>query len=221
MKAISFLFFISIIVLVSLKEQEKPKNGVRGIDVSQYQGEIDWGTVASSDVNYAIIRATVRSGELDPNFEANYGGATGVGLPVAVYHLSYAKDNDFAAWEADTLIDKLGGKGVAIYLDLEWEEQCGLGKDAVTDIAVTFIQHCQARGYEANVYSNMNWYNNCYYPDRLRDMGCKFWIANYGPNTREYDEQYKPNVGEYMWQYTSVGRVNGIGGNVDLDMGYY
>ena len=107
MKAISFLFFISIIVLVSLKEQEKPKNGVRGIDVSQYQGEIDWGTVASSDVNYAIIRATVRSGELVPNFEANYGGATGVGLPVAVYHLSYAKDNDFAAWEADTLIDKL------------------------------------------------------------------------------------------------------------------
>ena len=56
MKAISFLFFISIIVLVSLKEQEKPKNGVRGIDVSQYQGEIDWGTVASSNVNYAIIR---------------------------------------------------------------------------------------------------------------------------------------------------------------------
>lgn len=52
-------------------------------------------------------------------------------------------------------------------------------------------------------------------------MGCKFWIANYGPNTGEYDEQYKPNVGEYMWQYTSVGRVNGIGGNVDLDMGYY
>ena len=56
MKAISFLIFISIIVLVSLKEQEKPKNGVRGIDVSQYQGEIDWGTVASSNVNYAIIR---------------------------------------------------------------------------------------------------------------------------------------------------------------------
>ena len=77
--------------------------------------------------------------------------------------MSYAKDNDFAAWEADTLIDKLGGKGVAIYLDLEWEEQCGLGKDAVTDIAVTFIQHCQARGYEANIYSNVNWYNNYYY----------------------------------------------------------
>ena len=67
----------------------------------------------------------------------------------------------------------------------------------------------------------MNWYNNCYYPDRLRDMGGKFWIANYGPNTGDYDEQYKPNVGEYMWQYTSVGRVNGIDGNVDLDMGYY
>ena len=67
------------------------------------------------------------------------------------------------AWDANNLIDKLAGRVVPIYLDLEWDEQGALGKEAVTNIAVTFVSNCQARGYEANIYSNVNWYNNYYY----------------------------------------------------------
>ena len=222
MKALKALLLLSIITLTSLKEEEeKPKNGILGIDVSLYQGEIDWATVAQSGINFAIIRSTLGGGSLDEKFEQNYAGATANGLGVAVYHYSYAKTTEKAAWDANNLIDKLAGRVVPIYLDLEWDEQGALGKEAVTNIAVTFVSNCQARGYEANIYSNVNWYNNYYYPDRLREMGCKFWRARYGPNTGEYDERYKPNLGEYIWQYTSVGRVSGIGTNVDLDMGYY
>ena len=96
MKAIKALLLISIITLAFLKEEEKPKNGILGIDVSLYQGEIDWGTVAQSGINFAIIRSTLGGGSLDEKFEQNYAGATANGLGVAVYHYSYAKTTEKA-----------------------------------------------------------------------------------------------------------------------------
>ena len=75
MKALKALLLLSIITLTSLKEEEeKPKNGILGIDVSLYQGEIDWATVAQSGINFAIIRSTLGGGSLDEKFEQNYAG---------------------------------------------------------------------------------------------------------------------------------------------------
>ena len=97
MKALKALLLLSIITLTSLKEEEeKPKNGILGIDVSLYQGEIDWAIVAQSGINFAIIRSTLGGGSLDEKFEQNYAGATANGLGVAVYHYSYAKTTEKA-----------------------------------------------------------------------------------------------------------------------------
>ena len=219
----NYLLFITLIFLVQTKDnlnQEKVKNGILGIDVSTWDGEIDWRRVANAGVKFAIIRGTVKDETLDEYFEANYQGALEYGLDVSVYKFSYALDTDKARRDVDTLMGFLNGRVMPVYIDLEWDEQGKLGKDAVTDIAVAFIQRCQEYGYECNVYSNTNWYNNYYYPDRLRELGCKFWIAQYGKNTGEYDEKYKPNVGEYIWQYTSRGRVEGIASDCDMNMKY-
>ena len=203
----------------SLSEPIK-NGGVLGIDVSAYQGNIDWGRVKAYGINFAILRTTVKGGDMDSTFEANYAGANANGIAVSGYHFSYSLNPEQAVADANNLIEKLGGKMFPIYIDLEWGTQGDLGKQAVTDIAKAFIQTMQAAGYEAGVYSNTNWYKNYYYPDQLAELVVKFWIAQYGYNTGDYDENWKPNVGEYIWQYTSKGAVDGIDGNVDMDMMY-
>ena len=83
-------------------------------------------------------------------------------------------------------------------------------------IAEAFLQYCQVSGYEAGIYCNVNWYNN--YIDKSLKQKYKFWIARYGKNDGTLKEQYKPNIGEVMWQYTSKGKVDGIPGYVDMDV---
>lgn len=201
--------------------KEAIKNGgVPGIDVSAYQGVIDWGKVKNQGYQFAILRTTTRGGEMDTQFENNYNGASANGIAISGYHFSYSLNTDEAVSDANNLIQKLGGRKFPIYIDLEWETQGELGRQTVTDIAKAFIQTMQSAGYETNVYSNTNWYKNYYYPDQLAALGCRFWIAQYGHNTGDYDEKWKPNVGEYIWQYTSKGGVDGIQGYVDMDMMY-
>jgi GH25 family lysozyme M1 (1,4-beta-N-acetylmuramidase) len=207
MKAI---LFVALAVLVATKTP--------GIDVSAYQGSINWSSVAGAGYKFAILRTTTKGGAMDTTFEANYSGAKNAGLSVSGYHFSYSLSTSEAVSDANNLVTKLNGKKFPIYIDLEWSTQGDLGKQKVTDIAKSFIQTLQGKGYTVGVYSNTNWYKNYYYPEQLSALGCKFWIAQYGKNNGVYDESWKPNVGEYIWQWTSVGSVSGISGNVDLDM---
>ena len=193
---------------------------IKGIDVSSYQGNIDWKKVAADGIKFAILRGTVKNGTMDTTFERNYKGATENGLDVAVYHFSYALNSNTAINDAINLITKLNGKKIPIWLDLEWSTQGKLGKAKISEIAVAFVQACKNLGYECHIYSNLDWYKNYYEPTILESIGCKFWIARYGLNDGNYNEKYKPNVGEYIWQYTSKGSINGISGNVDMNMKY-
>lgn len=197
-----------------------PMGKVKGIDVSSYQGNVDWTKVANQGINFAILRSALRSGNLDTFFETNYSGAKSAGLEVDVYQFSYALNTESAVNDARNLIAKLNGKQVGIWLDLEWTDQGKLGKDKVTEIAIAYINECKRLGYQCNIYSNTVWYQNYYHADKLKDLGCKFWIAKYGVNDGVYDESRKPNIGEFIWQYTSRGKVDGISGNVDLNMMY-
>ena len=194
--------------------------GTPGIDVSAYQGTIDWAKVKKAGIKFAILRTTVKGGSMDSKFAANYKNAKANGIAVSGYHFSYSLSTAEAKKDAQNLIKKLGGKKIPIYIDLEWSSQASLGRQKVTDIAKAFITTLKNAGYQAHVYSNTNWYKNYYYPDQLKKLGCHFWIAQYGKNTGKYDEAWKPNVGEKIWQYTSVGKISGISGNVDLDMMY-
>lgn len=208
---------------ISTKDKTTKSNSIitiKGIDSSSYNGDISWEKVAKTDVKFAILRGTTKNGELDTKFEQNYRGAKAYNLDVDVYHYSYALTTDKAISDAKNLIKKINGKNLVIWLDLEWTEQGKLGKDKVTEIATAFINTCKSLGYECNIYSNLDWYRNYYHANKLKELGCKFWIARYGTNDGFLQNKYKPNVGEYIWQYTSKGTVSGISGDVDMNIKY-
>lgn len=194
---------------------------IKGIDVSSYQGIINWNKVSKTDVKFVILRGTTKNGELDTKFWENFKGAKSIGLnDISVYHFSYALDVKKAISDAKNLINKLNGEKMVIWLDLEWVDQAKLGKNKITEIATAFINTCSDNGYICNIYSNLDWYKNYYDSDKLKKLGCKFWIARYGSNDGIINTKYKPNVGEYIWQYTSKGTVQGINGDVDMNMKY-
>lgn len=193
---------------------------IKGIDISSYNNKIDWKQLSKTDIEFIIFRSTTKNGELDIKFEENYKNALLYDFDIDVYHYSYALSEDKAINDAKNLIKKLNGKKVTIWLDLEWPEQGKLGKEKVTNIAIAFIKTCKSLNYKCNIYSNLDWYKNYYYADKLKTLGCKFWIARYGLNNGKYNEKYKPNVNEYIWQYTSNGTIKGISGKVDLNMKY-
>ena len=191
-----------------------------GIDVSAWQETINWNKVALTNVKFALLRASV-SRNVDKYFEANYAGALAAGIPVVgVYYYSYSMTPSDCAADADFVITNLKGKKVPIYFDMEEQKQADLGRQKVTDMMIAFTKRCQSYGYECNIYSNKNWYKNVFYPDQLAALGCKFWIAAYGLDDGTMNTKYKPNVGEYIWQYTSKGKVDGVPWNVDMNVMY-
>lgn len=191
-----------------------------GIDVSSYQGNIDWKCVKQSGIDYAILRGVIKNGSLDSAFERNYYGALQNGVEImGVYHFSYALSEETAGNDAINMVSKLKGRKTDIWLDLEWSEQRKLGKDKVTAIAKSYINTCKSLDCSCHVYSNLDWYKNVYHAAELKALGCKFWIARYpAQDTGIVKEHLRPDIGEYMWQYSSKGSVDGISGNVDMNI---
>lgn len=198
------------------------KKIMKAIDVSLYQGNIDWNKVKQADIDYAILRGVIKNGTLDSTFENNYANAIKNGIKIlGVYQFSYALNEETAKKDAVNMINKLNGKKIPIWLDLEWAEQRKLGKDKVTSIAKTYVNTCKSSGYVCHIYSNLDWYKNVYHATDLKNMGCKFWIARYPlQDDGSVKEHLKPNIGECIWQYSSKGSVPGISGNVDMNIIY-
>ena len=214
----AFIFSFGTEIQNSFVEEAIKNGGQLGIDVSVYEGKIKWKEVKADGVNFAILRTTTKGGAMDKTFEYNYKEALKHKLSVGGYHFSYSLSKKEAIADAENLIKKLKGKKLTIYIDLEWSEQRKLGKKGVTQIAKAFIKTMKKAGYTVDVYSNVDWYKNAYYPEQLKALGCKFCIAKYGKNTGKYYPELKPNIGEYIWQYTDKGKVKGIVGNVDMNM---
>jgi len=212
---------------------------VRGIDVSKWQGNIDWNAVKKSGVKFAIIRAGNRygsSGEIveDPYFAYNFKSALGAGLKVGVYFYSQAINESEAIDEANktlSLIKKYRAEFEAetgkkadltypIFIDTEY---LGGGRaDSLTAAARTacvkaFCKKVEATGYEAGVYANKDWFMYNLYAGELNDY-C-IWVAQYPKN---YTEGMKSTyTGPHrIWQYTSSGIVSGISGRVDMNICY-
>lgn len=192
---------------------------IKGIDVSAWQGDIDWKTVADYGMGFAILRITEKGNKVDSQFENNYKGFTNYGIPIGVYKYSYAKTVAQAQAEADTVLKVLNGREIQfpVFYDLEWSEQRSLGKSAVEKIAVAFLDKIQAAGYKAGIYCNVDWYNNV-----LTDALKKYdlWIARYPANDDGWlQERLRPSVG-VGWQYSSKAKIPGINGNVDRNVFY-
>lgn len=190
-----------------------------GIDVSEYQGNIDFGRVKEAGIRFMCLRSTKKDGSVDKTFERNLQGCVKYGLDYSCYKYAYATTHEQARQEAHSVIELLKDRKMPIWYDLEDKSLPPFGKDAIEGIALSFIGECKDAGYEAGIYCNKNWYDN-YINQYLKDK-FMFWIARYGKNTGQLDEKYKPTGKNVIaWQYTSKGIVPGIEGYVDLDVLY-
>ena len=196
-------------------------SGNRGIDVSKYQGNIDWGAVAASGINFAIIRVGYRgssSGALvqDPYFKKNISGATKAGIKVGLYFFTQAVNEAEAVEEASMAMSLASGYKVTypIFIDTESASNGranGLSKSTRTAVVKAFCQTVRNGGYKAGVYASKSWYANQLNASALN--GYCIWVAQYNSSCT-YSGKYD------MWQYSSKGSVSGIKGNVDMNISY-
>ena len=191
---------------------------IKGIDVSSYQGKPDWAKVAKFGVKFAILRIHQKTG-IDSSFEYNYKGCKSNGILVGGYKYSYALTSAQAIDEAEDVIVALNGRGLdfPVFYDLEWSNQRKLGKQAIENIAVAFLNRIKKAGYKVGIYCNLDWYSNVL-TDALKQYDC--WIARYPANDNgSVQERLRPNVG-VGWQYSSKGEVPGINRSVDMNVFY-
>ena len=190
----------------------------RGVDLSANQGNVDFKALKASGIDFVILRATLRNGNIDPKFEEYYAQAQDADLPVSVYKYSYARTPAQSFQEAMGVVKMLNGRLCTIWLDMEDSEQLKAvgGKAGITNIINAFMDYCVASEYDVGIYCNLNWYKNYISADLKKKY--KFWIARYGKNDGTLNDKYEPDIDYTIWQYTSKGKVNGINGFVDLNI---
>ena len=184
-----------------------------GIDISQHQGNINWGDV---NTDFCIIRAGYgrELSQKDPKFEEYYAGCKARGIPCGVYWYSYATTPADAEREANVCLQVIKGKQFEypIYFDVEEQNAFNTGKNNVSAIIKAFCNKIEAAGYYAGLYMSASPLNNYVTPEvRSRYT---VWVAHYGVSRPSYSGKYD------IWQKASTGRINGISGNVDLDECY-
>lgn len=188
---------------------------IKGIDVSEHQGNINWNAVAK-EVGFAILRAGYGKvvTQKDKQFENNYKGCKENNVPCGVYWYSYATSEDTARQEARVCLEVIKGKQFEypIYFDVEENSQFALGKDKVSKIIQAFCNEIENAGYWAGLYMSASPLVSYVSADVRQRY--TLWVAHYGVSKPSYSGDYG------MWQYTSTGRVSGISGNVDLDECY-
>lgn len=193
-----------------------------GIDVSEWQGTIDWEEVSKTGISFAIIRCGFRGIKgskiyEDARFKENIEGAINAGLNVGVYFFGTAKSNDEAKEEAEFVISLIRNYELSypVVYDIETVNEGrlkGVDTEIITDSILTFTETIASYGYDTMIYSNKNTFTNKLYTGKF--AGKLIWLAHYTSKTN-----YK---GDYnMWQYTKEGKVNGIKGNVDLNISYF
>lgn len=182
----------------------------KGIDVSQWQGRIDWRRV---ETDFVIIRAGYGrlTSQKDTEFEANYTGARSRGIPCGAYWFSYAVTPDDARAEADACLSVIRGKQFEypIYYDVEDSRILSLGKSAVSSIIRAFMEKMENAGYFVGLYMSAD--NLPVYTDENIREKYAVWVADYDTDMPDYDGAYG------MWQKSSTGKIDGINGNVDID----
>ena len=196
-------------------------SGHMGIDVSKWNGNIDWNAVKNSGVSYVIIRCGYRgstTGALieDPKFRANIQGAQNAGIKVGVYFFTQAVNEVEAVEEASMVLSLIKGYNISYPVFLDVESSNGradsISVDTRTAVCKAFCQTIQNSGYKAGVYANKTWFNEKINTPSL--TGYKLWLAQYAATPTYTRTKYD------MWQYSSKGSVSGISGNVDMNISY-
>lgn len=188
---------------------------MKGIDVSVHNGSINWQKVKNAGIQFAILRAGYgrELSQKDARFEENYRNAKAVGIPVGAYWYSYAMSEDEARLEADVFLSVIKGKQfeMPVYFDLEEKKQFDLGKEKVSAIMRAFLENVEKAGYFVGLYGSASSLTT-HTADNIKSR-YTIWLAHWTDQTN-YSGAYG------IWQYSSEGKVNGISGNVDMDICY-
>lgn len=193
-----------------------------GVDVSTYNGDIDWAAVKADGISFAMIRLGFRGyGEtgnlvLDDKFQQNIQGATQAGLDVGVYFFSQAVTVDEAVEEAEYVLDALEGDSITYPVVFDLEQVAhdeartdDLSVETATEITQAFCQTIAQAGYQPMIYGNVTWLMDRIDLTQLTEY--ELWLAQY-QSTPTFPYQFT------MWQYSHQGSVAGIEGNVDLNL---
>lgn len=196
---------------------------IPGIDISQYQGNIDWKKVAESGIKFAFLRVGVRtygdgSIHIDEKFHENVKGATENGIEIGVYFFSQAITKEEAIEEADFTINAIKNYNITYPVVFDWEiimedvaRTDDLSVEILADCCTAFCERVKSAGYTPMIYQNLR--TSLLKLDLLRLKDYDFWLAQYIEKpTYCYDYQ--------IWQYASDGSVPGIEGHVDLNISF-
>ncbi|WP_275847038.1 glycoside hydrolase family 25 protein [Caproicibacterium sp. ZCY20-5] len=200
----------------------------KGIDVSEWQKNIDWEAVKKSGVDFVMLRAGYGSNNLDAYFERNITECNRLGIPVGVYWFSYATNATEAAEEAQDCLNALQGHTVEypVCYDLEYDTvryaqkaaHVKIDKALATSMAKAFCSTIEENQYYAMNYANSDYIKNYFDMEQLGTYD--LWYAHFcssvqadGTVSDALNTAYAP-----MWQYTSSGSVGGISGSVDMDV---
>lgn len=183
----------------------------RGIDVSKYQGSINWRQVANDDVDFVFVRASYGMTK-DPYFLTNARQAHEHGLRVGAYHYATFETRAEMLEEAEYFLSRVRQVDITypLVLDFESSKYQSMGRSSATKLAAEFMDIIKNEGYSIMLYSYNNFIRDYLSLDALQ--GYDLWIANY---------LEQPSVANHkVWQHTASGRVNGIAGNVDINIAY-
>ena len=192
---------------------------MKGLDVSEFQGEVDWERVKAAGYQFAMLRAGYGFSTVDKQFKRNASECNRIGLPIGAYWFCYAISPQTAVQEADGCISTISGYRLdyPVCYDIEHASVAYAAGEGVTmtanlakNLVQSFCNRIEAKGYYAMFYTNKNFldtYLGSSLPGRYA-----FWYARYN------DSFDGTNCG--IWQYSSQGNVPGISGNVDLDEGF-
>ena len=188
---------------------------LKGIDVSGYQGNIDWKKVKNDGVKFAIIKLGTIYDEdensIESTFEKNYNECIKNNIPVGVYVYNYCNSIEALKKGANWVLEVLNKRALnlPVYLDMEDKTIVSEGKAVLTNQCNEFAKILTNAGYKVGVYANLNWLENYPEPQKF-NSNISVWVAQYYKEC-EYEGKYD------IWQYSSSGKVDGISGNVDMN----
>lgn len=189
----------------------------RGIDVSKWQGDIDWRKVKNSGVDFVMIRSSFGDSDVDVKLKQNVAGCEKYDIPYGFYHYTYAKNVSQAKAEAKFMLKTIKNYSpeYPIVLDIEEEFYKKMKPSEVTKIIQAFMEEIEDAGYYAMIYSYAKFFTDNVRMDKL--SAYDIWVASWG-DEEKLSSAYDGHYG--MWQYSSTGKVSGIDGDVDLNYAY-
>ena len=215
---VALLAFVGVSVPVAAQAQSG--SYLPGIDVSRWQGTIDWGQVAGDGIRFVFMKATDGTTIVDPTYDTNSAGARANGIRVGSYHFARPDGSaGDAKLEARWFVDNASITAGSLPPVLDIEVNGGLGAAALTDWALDWLEEVRAlTGVRALVYTSPNgWKERFGNTTRVADAGYDLWVAHWTSGDPLLPASTWGGRGWQVWQYTDCGRVAGIGGCVDRD----